>query len=82
MATTWNNHSTTPSSGCGFSKYEEYEMRPIKPLNSKLQVEMYGGVTSSNGGGGGGTTKQRPQMLKKFSGPTSKHDVSRTSRHK
>ena len=65
---------TAPCSG-RFSKYEEYEMRPIKPLDSALQLEMYGSpVTSSHHDK---PKSRRPQPLKKHSGMTSKHDVTR-----
>jgi len=67
-------HVNTPCSG-RFSKYEEYEMRPIKPLDSALQLEMYGSpVTSSHHDK---PKSRRPQPLKKHSGMTSKHDVTR-----
>lgn len=54
------------------SKYEEYEMRPIKPLNTDLQLKMYGSTSAPNLQ----TTKLRPAPLKKNSGSTSKHAVT------
>nr|CAB3263080.1 uncharacterized protein LOC101242116 [Phallusia mammillata] len=55
------------------SKYEEYEMRPIKPLNTDLQLKMYGATSTASPHA---STKSRPPPLKKNSGVTSKHAVT------
>ena len=58
----------------GFSKYEEYEMRPIKGLDEKVQVEMYGSLHQQPA-----STNKRPQPLKKRTGPTSKHEFCKVN---
>lgn len=55
------------------SKYDEYEMRPIKPLDSHVQLQLYGSSSSSSAQF---PLKSKPQPLKKYSGVTSKHAVA------
>lgn len=65
--------SDTARSLSPVTKYEEYDRRPIKPLNSAMQSKIFGSSPINKKQG----SKSRPPPLKKHSGPTSKYDVTR-----
>nr|XP_026690656.1 centrosomal protein of 97 kDa-like [Ciona intestinalis] len=63
---------TEDDTSLSMSKYEEYEMRPIKPLNTELRLELFGPSSHNNT-----SSKPRPLPLKKNTGSTSRHSVTK-----
>ncbi|XP_078485704.1 uncharacterized protein LOC101242116 isoform X2 [Ciona intestinalis] len=63
---------TEDEASLSMSKYEEYEMRPIKPLNTELRLELFGPSSHNNT-----SSKPRPLPLKKNTGSTSRHSVTK-----